>query len=164
MNLMNQSKSSFLTFALLLCSISAGAFPVVAQPADTPTALIKNLYKVHNQGRGPIFEGKSRTHLQKFFDRKLADLLWKVLTDKSEEAGPLDFDPLFNTQDLMLTNFQIGTPTGDDKKSVVKVTFRNAGQPETIKFLLRHTDAGWRVENIVYSDGSDLMKTLSSPQ
>ena len=164
MKLMNHfivkiTKAPFLALVLFCCSIS-----VVAQSADTPTTLIKNLYKVHNQGRGPIFTGKSKAPLQKFFDGKLTDLLWKVLTDKSDEVGPLDFDPLFNAQDLLISNFKISAPTGDDKKSVVTVTFRNDKRPEIIKFHLRHTNAGWRIENIVYTDESDLIKILSSPQ
>jgi hypothetical protein len=87
-----------------------------------------------------------------------------VLTTKSDEVGPLDFDPLYNAQDVLISNFRIGVPTGDDQKSTVTVTFRNDTRPETIKFRLRHADAGWRIENVVYADGSDLVKILSSPQ
>src|SRR5437763_5750355 len=141
-NLMNKfgmklKKASLLTI-ILLC---AGLAPVGAQntqPAATPDALIKELYKVHNQGKGPIFAGKRKVYLQKFFDKKLADLLWKILTTKTDEVG-LDFDPLFNAQDFQITNFRISAPTGDDQKSIVTVTFRNAKQPETIKFRLNHT-------------------------
>ncbi|HST21482.1 MAG TPA: hypothetical protein VLR90_10215 [Blastocatellia bacterium] len=57
-----------------------------------------------------------------------------------------------------------GSHPGDDKKSVVTVTFRNDKRPEIIKFHLRNGNAGWRIENIVYTDESDLIKILSSPQ
>src|ERR1051325_6470762 len=134
---------------LLACSIGAVAAPFVGQAkpaaADTPTALVKELCRVHNNGRGPIFAGKSRAVLQKFFDKKLADLLWKILTAKSDEVGPLDFDPLFNAQDTQISNFMISAAVGNDQDSTVTVTFRNAGSAETIKFRLHHAEAGWRV-------------------
>lgn len=152
---------------ILSCVVAVFPFPAAAQknaPVDTLTALIRELYRVHNKGNGPIFMGKSKAVLQRFFDKTFADLLWKVLTAKSDEAGPLDFDPLFNAQDVLITNFRIDTPTGDDQKTKVTVTFRNDRRPETIKFRLRHMDAGWRIENIIYADGSDLVKILSSPQ
>jgi hypothetical protein len=161
------TKTPCLAFAIFCCCISVGASSVFAQgksSADTPATLVRELYRVHNKGNGPIFTGKSKVVLQKFFDKKLADLLWKVLTTKSDEVGPLDFDPLYNAQDVLISNFRIGVPTGDDQKSTVTVTFRNDTRPETIKFRLRHTDAGWRIENVVYADGSDLVKILSSPQ
>jgi len=152
---------------LLACSISAAAVPIVRQAkpaADSPTALVKELYRVHNNGKGPVLAGKNRAVLQKFFDKKLADLLWKILTTKSDEVGPLDFDPLFNAQDTEISNFLISAAVGNDQESTVTVTFRNGDSAETIKFRLHHTEIGWRVANIVYADGSDLIKILSSPQ
>ena len=167
---MTHSQKSYAPLAavvLLACCLGAAAAPIVQQAkptADSPTAFVKELYRVHKNGNGPIFAGKSRAVLQKFFDKKLADLLWKILTTKSDEVGPLDFDPLFNAQDTQITNFLINTAVGNDQESTVTVTFRNGGSPETIKFRLRHTEAGWRVANIVYADGSDLIKILNSPQ
>jgi Protein of unknown function (DUF3828) len=160
-------KASILALIMLCCSVSAGTLQTAAPgkaSADAPASLVRELYRVHRQGRGPIFTGKSKVYLQKFFDQKLADLLWKILTAKTDEVGPLDFDPLFNAQDVLLSNFRIGASTGDDQQAVVVVTFRNDTRPETIRFSLRHTKAGWRVANIIYTDGSDLIKILSSPQ
>lgn len=159
------TKKLLIPIHLILCFAAICTSSIAAQvksPADAPKTLIQDLYKVHNQGKGSIFSGKSKAPLQRFFDKKLADLLWKILTAKSDEVGPLDFDPLFNAQDLLLRNFRIGASTGDEQKSMVTVTFRNDSRAETIKFRLRHTDAGWKVENIVYADGSDLIKILSS--
>lgn len=169
---MNHSKATFtkarlLALTLFCCGLSASAAQAFGQAkpaADTPAALVKELYRVHNNGKGPILTGKNRAVLQKFFDKKLADLLWKVLTTKTDEVGPLDFDPFFNAQDVQLSDFRISTAVGNDQESAVTVNFRNADRAETIKFRLRHTEVGWRVTNIVYDDGSDLMKILSSPQ
>ena len=171
---MNHSKAKLTKARLLALTLFCGVLGASAAQAfgqakpaaaaDTPAALVKELYRVHNNGKGPILTGKNRAVLQKFFDKKLADLLWKVLTTKTDEVGPLDFDPLFNAQDVQLSDFRISTAVGNDQESTVTVNFRNAGQNETIKFRLRHTEVGWRVANIVYADGSDLMKILSSPQ
>src|SRR5205085_2017421 len=112
-----KAKSSVLV--MLCCCMGVGAFPTLqGKPSvNTPAALIRELYRIHNKGNGPIFSGKSKAVLQKFFDKKLADLLWKALTAKSDEAGPLDFDPLFNAQDVLISNFRIDAPTGDDQTS-----------------------------------------------
>ena len=155
-----------MAFTLFCCCLGAGVASASGQAkpaADSPAALVKELYRVHNNGKGPILAGKSKAVLQKFFDKKLADLLWKILTTKSDEVG-LDFDPLFNAQDVQLSDFRISAAVGNDQESTVTVAFRNDNRPETIKFRLRHAETGWRVTNIVYADGSDLVAILSSPQ
>jgi hypothetical protein len=167
--MMNSQKTHAPLAAVVLLAgvITAAAAPLVRQArpaADSPAALVKELYRVHNNGKGPILAGKSRAVLQKFFDKKLADLLWKVLTTKTDEVGPLDFDPFYNAQDTEISNFLISAAVGNDQDSTVTVTFRNAGSPETIMFRLHHTAVGWRVANITYADKSDLIKILSSPQ
>jgi hypothetical protein len=45
----------------------------------------------------------------------------------------------------------------------VPVTFLNFDQPVRIVFRLVRTDGGWKVSNIDYGGGSDLVKILSEP-
>ncbi|HVF91390.1 MAG TPA: hypothetical protein VNH22_15100 [Blastocatellia bacterium] len=132
--------------------------------AGTPDGVVRELYKVHRMGNGPIFEGKSRTYLVKFFDRKLSGLIWKELTTHSEEVGNLDFDPLYNAQDIGIKNFRVGTPLIDKGRAVVPVTFNNYDLKVKIVFHLLGADGGWKIENLVYEDGSNLLEILSAPQ
>lgn len=136
-----------------------------AQPTKSPESVIRELYRVHNNGKGGVFEAKGKKYIYKFFDQNLADLIWKDITQTPEgEVGSLDFDPLYNAQDTGITNFQIGKPVVEDDKSTVLVSFRNFGQRTRIKFEMQNGKEGWRIENVIYSDKSDLIKILSTPQ
>jgi len=136
-----------------------------AQPTNSPDSVIRELYRVHNNGKGGVFEAKGKKYIYKFFDQKLADLIWKDITETPEgEVGNLDFDPLYNAQDTGITNFQIGKPVVEGDKSTVLVSFRNFGKRTRIKFELHNGKEGWRINNVIYSDKSDLVKILSPPQ
>ena len=78
--------------------------------------------------------------------------------------GSLDFDPLYNAQDTGITNFQIGKPVVEGDRSTVLVSFRNFDQRTRVKFEMHNGKEGWRIENVIYSDKSDLVKILSPLQ
>ncbi|HKG22848.1 MAG TPA: DUF3828 domain-containing protein [Blastocatellia bacterium] len=132
--------------------------------ANTPDGVVRELYRVHRMGNGPVFEGKSRAYLVRFFDRKLSGLIWKELTSHSGEVGNLDFDPLYNAQDIGIKNFRVGAPQIDKGRAVVQVTFDNYDLKVKIVFHLLGGRGGWKIENIVYEDGSNLIEILSAPQ
>jgi len=152
--------------ACLICAASASAQTGAA--ASTPDAVVRELYRVHRNGYGHVFEKEGRKYQQKFFDKQLADLIWKDLTQTPEgDVGNLDFDPLFNAQDTKITNFRVGAPALNGERANVLVTFNNFGQPNKLTFRMHKTDAGWKVENIFYhgnGDDFDLIKILSGTQ
>ncbi len=112
-----------------------------------------------------MFDRKGKRYIYKFFDQKLADLIWKELTETPEgEVGNLDFDPLYNAQDTGITQFQIGKPLVEGDKATVSVSFRNFGQRTVIKFDMHNSKEGWKIENILYGDKSDLIQILSAPR
>jgi hypothetical protein len=136
-----------------------------AQPTNSPASVIRELYRVHNNGKGGVFEAKGKKYIYKFFEQKLADLIWKDITETPEgEVGNLDFDPLYNAQDTGITNFQIGKPVVEGDKSTILVSFRNFGQRTKVKFEMLNGTEGWRIKNVIYGDKSDLVKILSPPQ
>src|SRR4028118_90145 len=69
--------------------------------AQTPDAVIKELYRVHNQQMKDFDAGKnnvvqivkSRVLLNKFFDKNLAGLIWKDTTTHTDSYGVIDVDP-----------------------------------------------------------------------
>ena len=133
------------------------------RPANSPDGVIRELYRVHDDGRGGVFEARGKTYIYQFFDRKLADLIWKNITETPEgEVGNLDFDPLYNAQDTKITNFQVSTTVVKGDESTVTVNFRNFGQRTRVKFKLHRYKEEWRISNVIY-DESDLFKILSSP-
>ena len=168
------TKSLMLTLAIILVAAAApAAAQVVKKPAEPPLvindipmpdAVVRELYKVHRNGRGHVFEKQGRKLQQRFFDAKLAALLWKLLTETPEgEGGYLDFDPLYNAQDTQIKNFRVGPPLIKGNAASVSVTFVNFDQQVRIVFRLVRTQQVWKISNIDYGGGSDLVKILSEP-
>ena len=145
--------------------VSVASAAQKAQPTGTPSAVVAELYRVHRNGYGHVFEKAGRKNQEKFFDKNLAGLIWKDLTETQDgDVGNIDFDPLFNAQDTKITNFRIGAPVVNGEKVTVPVTFNNFGKRTMIKFLLINEGGVWKIENIMYEDGNDLVKILSTSQ
>ena len=163
-----------LSLFVILCAAAAvkaqtGITPLPKEKLEGPVVsfpetVVKELYRVHRNGSGRVFEKQGRKHQQKFFDRKLAALIRKSLSETPEgEVGRLDFDPLYNAQDTQIKSFRVGAGVVRGNTATVPVTFRNFGQRVRIEFRLVNTKEGWKVSNIVYGGGSDLVRILSQP-
>ena len=153
---------SFSLIPLLVISGSLLSYGQIARRANSPDSVVRELYRVHNNGRGHVFDAKGKKYIYKFFDQKLADLIWKEVTQTPEgEVGNLDFDPLYNAQDTKITNFLIGKPVVQGDTATVLVTFRNFGQRTTITIEMNKSKEGWKIGNVLYGDKSDLVKMLS---
>ena len=126
----------------------------------TAQALVADLYKQHDAKKSPFFQTKNRALVDKYFTKQLADLIWKDATNSSGEVGALDGDPLYNTQDLNLKNFAIGQATVTGASATVPVTFTNSGRKEALTFELKQASGGWRIDNIQYGGGENLLKWL----
>ena len=80
---------SALIFAVSLAT--AAVVAQKAQPVAAPSAVVTELYRVHRNGYWHVFEKSGRKLQEKFFDRNLAGLIWKDLTETPEGAvGNLD--------------------------------------------------------------------------
>jgi hypothetical protein len=127
----------------------------------SPRTLVANLYDQHKK-RSPFFQTKSRALLDKYFIGTLATLLWNDAHSSGDEVGALDGDPLFNAQDMQITDFVIHEDTGGELLRGVPVTFKNFGKEHQIVFRLALLKTGWRIVNIVYEDGPNLMQILEN--
>jgi hypothetical protein len=122
----------------------------------SPNALVADLYRVHNQKHSPFFQTSSRALLDKYFEKGLADMIWKDAVKSKGEVGAIDGDPLYDAQDMEIKNFAIGKPTYADGNAKVSVTFENLGQKMTIIFVLVNGRGGWRIRDIEYGEGRTL--------
>jgi hypothetical protein len=122
-----------------------------------PDALVKDLYKTHDKNSGAILDGKSRKLLDKYFDKTLADYIWKDLTTHKDEVGVLDFDPFYNAQDIEIKNFNVGAPKIEGDKATVPVTFQNFDRKDTLIYSLVRQNSAWKISDIKYTDGSTLV-------
>lgn len=152
----------------LICSALgpvASAQPKTAPAAatNTPDALVRSLYDAQKADRGPFFQTKSRALVDKYFTKDFADLIWKDAVGSKGEVGAIDFDPLFNAQDMKITAFVIGKPEYDKAGSgiaTVTVSFRNFGKPDNVRFLLEQDAAkNWKITDIRYKSG-DMLKGM----
>ncbi len=149
---------SFFMMGALLISIGLPALAQnrakAAQP-ETPDALVAALYRQHQKGPSPFSQTTNRALLDKYFDKKLADLIWKDAVTSKGEVGALDGDPLYNAQDTDIKKFSIHAPKYMDGKAEVAVSFENFGNKEEFVFqLVKKTD--WKIEDIKYTNGTTL--------
>ena len=124
----------------------------------TPDTLLRDLYKVHARKNSDILSDKSRKLLDKYFDRNLANLIWKDLTTYRNEIGVIDFDIFYNTQDPLIKNVSVGQPKINDDKAMVSVSFTNSGAKETIVYSLVRQNGAWKIFDIKYRNGDTLLK------
>jgi len=125
----------------------------------SPEQLVSDLYRQHKQ-RSPFFQTRSRALLDKYFTRELAGLIWRDARSSGDEVGALDGDPLFNAQDMKITNFQIQRATVMPGSASVPVTFANFGERHQIVFRLVQERGIWKIADIAYDDGFSLVKIL----
>ena len=148
---------SIIISAVLLASTAATAFAQATAPtAKSPEALVKDLYKAHDQKRSPFFQTKSRALLYKYFEKSLADMIWKDQVSSKGEVGVLDGDPLYDAQDMEIKNFAIGNAETEGAKAKVTVTFENFGQKKSLVFMLGKGNTGWRINDIDYGQEGTL--------
>jgi len=150
--------------ALSLATALSG--PAYGQTAASirlsPNALVADLYREHNRKHSPFFQTRSRALLYKYFEKSLADMIWKDAVTSKGEVGALDGDPLYDAQDTDIKKFVIGKPTYEAGKAKVNVTFTNLGQPKSFIFTLVNGRSGWRINNIEYGEGRSLRGYLKA--
>jgi predicted NUDIX family NTP pyrophosphohydrolase len=128
-----------------------------------PEAVVAELYKQHDGKKSPFFQDKDRGAIDKYFSKSLGDMIWKdaVTSHKEEGVGAIDFDPLYNAQDVDIKNLKVGTPDVKGDKATVPVTFDNFGKKQTVKFLMAQEKGAWKINDIDYGDGFKLTKVLN---
>jgi len=153
-------------FATVLFLAAASFSPVFGQRAGvnrlSPNALVADLYRVHNRKHSPFFQTRSRALLDKYFEKDLADMIWKDAVKSKGEVGAIDGDPLYDAQDMEIKKFAIAMPSYADGKARVNVTFENFKEPKSFVFILVNGRSGWRISNIEYGEGRSLRGYLKS--
>jgi hypothetical protein len=146
-------RSLFLLLATLLTAAIAAATDL------TPKDLIAQLYQAHRSSHDPLVETQL---LGRYFDAPLLKLYLRDKREAKGEVGRLDGDPLYNAQDIQISNFLISPPETAGGEAQVTVRFKNIGKPTRIVYVLTHTAAAWKISDIRYDDGSSLRKILQA--
>jgi len=128
-----------------------------AQTAVAPDALVKDLYKTHEKKAGAIVQGKNRRILDKYFDKNLANLIWKDMTTNQNEVGVIDFDIFYNTQDAEIKNLVISAAKITGDKATVPVTFVNYTTKNMLDYSLVKENSNWKISDIHYGETNSLL-------
>jgi hypothetical protein len=146
-------------FGLLLALIVLPA--VAASPNDSPQDLMRGLYRVHDQGNGPLLDPAAGKARRVYFTESLAAALDHELERRDgDEIGNLDFDPFYNAQDTELgdLDFAVAKVSGNETFAIAR--FSNFGEPIEIVYKLVQDGRGWRIDDIDYGKGHTLRKVL----
>lgn len=162
-------KSLILT-ALLLAASVGFAQSKTAAAAAAPEMVVKNFYAAHDAGKGPFFQTKSRALVDKYFNKELADLIWKDALCQEKEGGicNLDFNVPYATNGgdrKDASGFKIGKPEygeGNARLADVPVTFKLFGaqdktaQTTTILYRLEQgKNDSWKISDVYYPGTED---------
>jgi hypothetical protein len=159
-----------LTRAMLVCAmmnfrtvvaflLTLGATAIFAGE-PSPKDVVTQLYKAYGTEQSSAGETRLFT---RYFDDKLLKLYLKDKREAKGEVGRLDGDPLYNAQEVQITDFSISEPNITGGDALVTVRFKNIGKPVRVEYVLRRTAHGWKISDIRYDDGNSLKKILQGP-
>lgn len=127
----------------------------MSKEANSPEALVEDLYKEEEKDNNPFFQNKDRPLINTYFAKDLAEMIWKdAVNTKDDEVGKIDFDPLYDAQDAEVANLNVGKSEINGDKATVEVTFLNFGEEQSVNYLLKKENGDWKIEDINYEEGS----------
>lgn len=137
-------------------SLSGAAQGSRSAKSTSPDAVVAALYRQHKK-QSPFFQNTNRALVNKYFDKQLGDLIWNDAITAKNEVGVIDGDPLYNAQDMEIRKFSIHKAVMGRGTADVLVTFENFGNKKGITFHLVPRKTGWKIANIKYDDGSNML-------
>lgn len=129
---------------------------------ESPQALMRELYRVHELGEGPLLRADADAQRRVFFTDSLAAALDQELNrPNSDEVGNLDFDPFFYAQDFEISGLDFAVAKVSGTSTVALAHFSNYGKMVEIAYRVVQDQRGWRIDDIDYGEGVTLRKILS---
>ena len=131
-----------------IMTIFIGMVSAAAQGQTNPQVVVSNLYKA---AKAKKVARLSQAELLRFFDSRLAGLIRKAAASE----GGIDFDILYDAQDMKISNFRVGpTETESATSRSVQVTFTNFGEKKEINFRFAPSGkTGWKITEVYYDEG-----------
>jgi hypothetical protein len=147
----------FRTAALLLPLIAMLSFAGDLSPKD----VVAQLYKAY--GSEQTSAGETRL-FTRYFDDELLKLYLKDKREAKGEVGRIESVPLYNAQEIEITDFSISEPKiTEGINALVTVRFKNIGKPTRVGCVLRRTVHGWKISDLRYDNGYSLKKIVQAP-
>lgn len=140
-------------------SLLATALPHAALAADDPTGILTAIYTRVAKGRGDgggTFVIQTRATRTKYLSNALAALWAKAdARTKKGDVGPVDFDPVTNSQDPDVKSFKVAAEKPGVDQATVAVTIeghqreaRANPADKTIRYDFVHEAGQWKIDDI----------------
>jgi hypothetical protein len=139
---------------------AAISLPVLAKPAspNDPVAIVDAIYARAAKGRGDgggAFIIENQLAKAKYLSKSLVELWAKADAHTPKgDVGPVDFDPVTNSQQPNVKSFKLVPEKLDADKAVIAVTIAGRGAPRaksidnTIRYNLVRDDGQWKIDDI----------------
>ena len=130
-----------------------------AEPAtsDDPVAIITAIYTRAAKGKGDSGGGfviESKAAKAKYLSKSLIDLWAKADANTPKgDVGPIDFDPVTNSQEPDVKSFKVVAEKLDVDKAVIAVTItgrmaRAKPSDDIIRYNFVREDGKWKIDDI----------------
>lgn len=145
----------------VVCGI-VGAFLLFSadfSPVAADDAAQKFVTGIYAQYGGPDTPGvplETKEIAERYFTHEIVELMEQDGERAAEDDSPpaLDGDPFVGAQDWDIKNVAVSVTDVSPDKAVALVTFVNQGEQKLVQLDLRKIAAGWRIDDIRWSDGT----------
>ncbi|HLL27074.1 MAG TPA: DUF3828 domain-containing protein [Xanthobacteraceae bacterium] len=140
----------FAVFALVALALRSAAADEEAQ------RFIASIYAQYGAPETPGVVLDSREALDKYFVPDLAELIDADIAAAERDNRPpaLDGDPFVDAQEWDVKNVAIVVRDDSPQKAVAIVSFFNQGEPQQVELDLVKLEAGWRIDDIHWREGT----------
>ncbi|QJW87910.1 hypothetical protein HNV11_00235 [Spirosoma taeanense] len=122
-------------------------------PRSAADRLVRALYFEHQKKENPFRETKDRSLVEQFFTKSTSDLIWAY-------KKPLKANLLFKVRDEAVKKTWVEPAAVGGSRAIVYTTFENNGKAQEIKLEMQQIAGRWRINDMVYPDGSRLTQLL----
>lgn len=122
-------------------------------PRSAADRLVRALYFEHQKTDNPFRTTSDKGLVEQFFTKPTAALIWK-----SKPA--IKKDLLFKAPDSNVKKTWVEPAAVGGSRAVVYTTFEDNGNKKEVRVELRQIENRWRIDDIIYPDGSRLTQLL----
>jgi hypothetical protein len=153
----NRSMQRGLFASLASVLFTLAAIPVRPAVADDEAQrFIASIYAQYGAPDTPGVVLDSKEALEKYFVPGLAAMIDAdgVAAERENRPPALDGDPFVDAQEWDIKNVAIVVRDDTAEKAVAIVSFFNLGEPRQVELDLVKLDAGWRIDDIHWREGT----------
>jgi len=147
----------FALYALTGVFAATSAFAETPSP-DDPVAIVNAIYSRAARGKGDGGGGfvvETKAAKAKYLSKSLIALWAKADAHTPKgDVGPVDFDPVANSQEPDVKSFKVDTEKSESDKATIAVTITGHNTPQrkaadqTVRYEFVRDGAAWRIDDI----------------